>query len=245
MQEIILILVGLLSGFLGATVGGGGMIAIPILLFLGFNPHAAVSINKIGDIGAFSSAIFKYGSSRKIDYTMALKLSIIMIISSLIGSQLMIRVDAETLKYIIGIVILIFLPFYFYKNKVIGIEHKDTTKLKRVIGFTIYGILGVIGAMVGAGGATVILLVMTYFFGYKFIEGYATNTPAAFICAFIPSIVYIYQGIVPIIPSIVMLISMFIGGYIGSQIALTKGNKWIKNLFTLVIFLSVLSLFFL
>ncbi len=43
MQEVAIFILGLAAGFLGATVGGGGMIYVPGLMLLGFPPQAAVS----------------------------------------------------------------------------------------------------------------------------------------------------------------------------------------------------------
>ena len=234
----IIFIVGLASGFLGATVGGGGMISLPALLFLGFSPQSAIAINKVGDVGAFISAIRQYWKSKLIDWQMAAPLAIVVIIGSLIGTQIMVRLDTFILEDVIGIVILFFLPFIFLSRKM-GINQKNTSKTKKYIGMILYFLLAVEGAIIGAGGAAAILLIMMYFFGYEIIKGYATNTPSELFSALVPAIIYAFHGFVQLLPAIIIFFGMLIGGFIGSNTAITNGNLWVKSLFSIVILISV------
>lgn len=236
-------MVGLIAGFLGATVGGGGMVAVPALMLMGFSPQSAIALNKVGDIGAFISAIAEYWKSKKIDWGMAIPLALIVIIGSIIGTQIMVRLETDFLEIFIGIMILAFLPFFFF-GKNIGIHQTHPSKTRKAMGMFLYALLAVEGAIVGAGGATVILMVMMYFFGYKIIEGYATNTPAELFSALVPAIIYGFYGFIPLWPAVIIFIGMLIGGFVGAKTALKKGNVWVKNLFTAVIVLSVLKILF-
>jgi uncharacterized membrane protein YfcA len=241
MHEIIIFIVGVVAGFLGATVGGGGMIAIPALLFLGLSPQSAVAVNAVGDVGAFISATAQYWRSKKIDWKMALPLAVIAVIGSVIGTQIMVRMSTGFLETFIGVTILVFLPFFFFGEN-IGLKRTSPSKIKKLIGIALYSLLIVEGAIVGAGGSTVILLVMMYFFGYEIIQGYATNTPADLLSSLIPAVIYSFYGFVALLPAIVIFAGMLIGGFIGANIALEKGNRWIKKLFTLVIIAFVVKI---
>lgn len=243
MEEIIIFLLGLVAGFLGATVGGGGMIAVPGLLLLGFSPQSAVAINKVGDIGAFISATTQYWRSKKIDWGMAIPLAIITIISSIIGAQIMVRLEPDFLEVFIGVMILIFLPFFFF-GKNIGLKQSNPSKTKKTIGLIIYALLAIEGAIVGAGGATVILLVLMYFFGYEIIRGYATNAPAELFSALVPAVIYSFYGFVLLWPALIIFAGMLLGGFIGANTAIEKGNLWVKKLFTAVILMLVVKVLF-
>ena len=241
MQEIIIFIIGLAAGFLGATVGSGGMIAVPGLLLLGFSPQSAVSLNKVGDVGAFISATTRYWKSKKIDWKMAIPLAIITIISSIIGAQIMVRLETGFLEMFIGIMILIFLPFFFF-GKNIGLKQSNPSETRKNVGMILYFLLQIEGAIVAAGGATVILLVMMYFFGYEIIRGYATNTPAELFSALVPAVVYWFYGFIALWPAVIIFLGMLIGGLVGANTAIAKGNLWIKNLFTLVILAFVIKI---
>lgn len=244
MHEIVIFIIGLIAGFLGATVGGGGMLAIPGLLFLGFSPQSAVAVNAVGDVGAFISATGEYWKSKKIDWKMAIPLAAIAVVGSIIGTQIMVRLDTEFLRTFIGIVILLFLPFFFFGGKTMGLKRTKPSKTSKAVGIVFYTLLVTEGAIVGAGGSTVILLIMMYFFGYEIIQGYATNTPADLLSSIIPAVVYSFYGFVALVPAAIIFLGMLIGGFIGANTALEKGSRWIKNLFTLIIIASVIKILF-
>ena len=85
MEELLIFIIGIISGFLGATVGSGGMVSIPALLFIGLPPHIALATNKIGDTGIYLSAIKQYWKSKHIDWKIAKQLIIIACFGSAIG----------------------------------------------------------------------------------------------------------------------------------------------------------------
>lgn len=243
MHEIIIFVLGLAAGFLGATVGGGGMISVPGFLLLGFSPQAAVAINQVGDIGAFISATAKYWKSKKIDWKLAIPLATIAIIGSTIGAQIMVGLDADFLRVFIGAMILVFLPFFLF-SKDLGLKREHTSKTKKAIGLLLYSLVVIEGAIVPAGGATIILLILMYFFGYEIIQGYATNTPAELFSSLVPAIIYGFHGFIQLWPAAILFFGMLIGGFVGAHTALEKGNRWVRNLFTLVIVASIVKILF-
>jgi len=101
MQEIIIFITGLLAGFLGSTVGGGGFLSIPVLILLGFTPQASIALNKFGDIGTFISAVSRYWKSHKIDWGMAGIIMVIYIIGSFVGTQIMVGLSTDILELFI------------------------------------------------------------------------------------------------------------------------------------------------
>lgn len=243
MHDIIIFIFGLAGGFLGATVGGGGMISVPGVMLLGFSPQAAVAITQVGDIGAFMSAAAEYWESKKIDWKFAVPLIIITIISSAIGAEIMVRLPADFLRIFIGVMILAFLPLFFF-SKELGLKQKHTSKTKKTIGLVLYSVMVAEGAIVPAGGATILLLIMMYFFGYEIIKGYATNTPAELVSSLVPAIIYGLHGFIPLWPAVIIFLGMFIGGLIGARTAIERGNRWVKKLLSLVILAIVIKILF-
>ncbi len=108
----------------------------------------------------------------------------------------------------------------------------------------LYTLITIEGAMVGAGGATVVLLIMMYFFGYEIIEGYATNTPAEFFSSLVPAVVYSFYGFISFWPALIIFLGMLIGGFLGADIALKEGSRWVKKLFTLIVIASIVKILF-
>lgn len=242
-MEILIFFIGVISGFLGATVGGGGFVSIPVLMFLGFSPQSAIALNKVGDIGTFISAVSKYWKSQKIDWSVAGIIVLIYICGSFIGANIMIELNVKALEILIGVSILLALPFIFI-NKKLGLKEIKVSRIKRVSGFVILFFLSILGAMIGAGGAVLSTIVMMFFLGYEIVDGHATTTPSKFFSALIPSIIYYFNGFVDIVPALFIFIGMLIGGFFGARTAILEGNSWIKKLFLIVVLFLVGKLLF-
>lgn len=95
---IILVVFGFLAAFIDSVVGGGGLIALPALLFTGLSPAAAVATNKLaGTIGSLTSTIMFYRSGQ-INLKSVYKLFPLTFIGSMIGAWTVHLMNPELLK---------------------------------------------------------------------------------------------------------------------------------------------------
>lgn len=65
MDIALLFFVGTIAGFFGSTVGGGSLLSIPFLIFLGLPPQVAIATDRFGGLGQATTALFKFWKSKK------------------------------------------------------------------------------------------------------------------------------------------------------------------------------------
>jgi len=96
---------GILSGLLGV---GGGLILIPIMIFLlGMSQHAAQGISLLVIIPTAMAGIWQLHKAKLVNYNLALYLACGSIIGALISSSFVQYIPAERLKLIFGIFVII------------------------------------------------------------------------------------------------------------------------------------------
>jgi hypothetical protein len=108
-EVLILIVVGLIAGFAGGTLGvGGGIVIVPALVFiLGFTQHhaqgtsLAVLLFPIGILG-----VINYAKAGYVNFKIAAILILAFIAGSYLGSKFAISMPEKTLKQIFGIFML-------------------------------------------------------------------------------------------------------------------------------------------
>ncbi len=111
MTEILLLLmIGLLAGFVGGSFGvGGGIIIIPALVFvLGYSQHMAQGTSlamMIPPIGLL--AAFNYYKSGFINIKAALILIVAFVIGSYFGSLISVQIQGKMLQRVFGVLMLI------------------------------------------------------------------------------------------------------------------------------------------
>ncbi len=104
-QFLILVVAGLMAGFIGGTLGvGGGIIIIPTLVFiLGFSQHDAQGTSLatlLAPIGIF--AVINYYKGGYVNLKFAAVLAVTFLLGSYFGSLWAVQLPEKTLKQIFG-----------------------------------------------------------------------------------------------------------------------------------------------
>ncbi len=234
-------LIGVATGFLDSTVGAGGSVSIPALIFVGLSPQVAIATDRFGSVGQTLAAISKFWKSGKIRWSYLPLFIAVSLVGTAIGTHILLNIDTKLLQRVIGIVLLLILPLSFLKKE-FGTIPAVTSAVKKVVGFIVLFVLYILNGLLGVGTGGVSFYNSAYFFGFTFIEANATGAIPWFLLSIFSLALYAHGGIVDIRAGIVLLIGMTIGGYFGAHVALQKGDKWIKGLLALVVAAACIKL---
>jgi uncharacterized membrane protein YfcA len=104
-----LLAIGLAAGLLSGLVGiGGGIIIVPVLVYMGFSQHLAqgtvlfMFLLPIGILG-----VYNYYSKGFVDFKTAFIIATTFFVGSYFGSKLAINIDQTLLKKIFGAIIIL------------------------------------------------------------------------------------------------------------------------------------------
>jgi len=238
-------LIGILVGFaVGLTNGGGGLISIPLLILLGLPPQIAVATDRFGSLGYAASSTYKFLKSRKIVFSYILPLAIISSIGGLIGAKILIDIDKALLVKIIGIAIALLLPLVFLKKDA-GIEKKKTGSKKMLFaGFLLYFLIAVYDGFLGAGAGFLIAYLFIFVFGLTYIEANATEKIPFLFNAIVSISVFVGHHIINYPFGIAMMAGTLIGGYIGANTAVKRGDKFVRIAFIIIVVVSEIKFIF-
>lgn len=247
MEEVVkLILVfgaGVFAAFIGAMVGSGGLISIPLLIFLGLPPNVAIATNKLGSLGLTAGAFIKYFKAREVQWNYVIPFALVGLVSAYIGANILVSLDNEVLSKAVGIILLVLLPLVIFGKKV-GVHKRNTSKITKSFGFVVYFLVMIWGAFFGGGGGTLVFYTLITFFGFTMIQASATNKIPWFLLGVISLVVFALHGIIDYVYGVALLLGMFVGGYLGARTAIKKGNEWVKMLFVVIVVISSLKMLF-
>ncbi|MBU3896359.1 MAG: sulfite exporter TauE/SafE family protein [Nanoarchaeota archaeon] len=236
--------IGIIAAFMGNFAGGGGgLLSIPLLIFLGLPPAIAVATNKFGALGVCGSAVYKFSKAKKIDFKNAAPFIIISVIGAAIGANVLLTLDQALLMKIIGVIILLLLPAIFLK-KDFGLKRNRVAKKGRTLGYMIYFCIAIYNGFMGAAAGLFSIFSLTRLFGYTLIESIALDKFVLLFNTIIAVIIFASAGIINYEFGIAILLGMTVGGYFGAKTAIDKGNKYVKIAFGLVVFASAIKLLF-
>ncbi len=109
-QVLILIIIGLIAGFVGGTMGvGGGIVMVPAMIYiLGLTQHQAQGTSlatMLAPIGIL--AVVNYYRDGYVNFRFAIILALTFIIGSWLGSKMAVNLPDKVLKQIFGGLILL------------------------------------------------------------------------------------------------------------------------------------------
>ncbi|MFA6553067.1 MAG: sulfite exporter TauE/SafE family protein [Patescibacteria group bacterium] len=237
---LLTLVIGLLAGFVGAIAGGGGLISIPFLLFLGIPPQVTLATNKLGGMGLSFGALYKFIREKKVVWSYAIFLSIIGIAGSFIGARILLTIHTDVLQKLIGVLLLLLLPTIFFKKN-FGLEELNVSPIKKAVGYACYFLISIIASFFGGLGALSMSIVI-FFFGLPMLKGNATELVSYSIFSLVSVIIFAISHLINYQVGIALFIGMLIGGYIGAHTAIKKGDKWVKIVFSIVVVASAIKI---
>lgn len=232
---------GFIGAFINSVVGGGGLITLPALLFVGLPPATAIATNKLAaSLGNFTS-MMTFLRAGKIDIKMLGPIVPFVFIGSMLGAFTVHHVDSEILRPLV-LFLLIGVLIYTFIKKDLG-KVKDGEKVigkKKLVGLILLIGLGFYDGFFGPGTGSFMIFVLL-FMGFNFIEASGSSKLLNFTSNLAALIMFLFLGAVNFTYGFIMGFAMILGAYTGSKIALSKGTEFIRILFIIVTTVLILK----
>jgi hypothetical protein len=230
---IIVVLVGLFSSFFGTVSGGGSLIILPVLIFLGLPVQAAIGTTRFSGFGAGIAGLYKFGKGGKVLYKTALPLIVFATAGSFVGANIVLRIEESILQKMVAILLLSTALMLIFKKEV-GVEKTivQLSKKRKVLGYMLSFFIGIGAGFFGVGILFGYLLI--FLFGMTFLESAGTRKLLGIPPSIIPVLIYVFSGNVVFLYAGILFICRAIGSYFGAGFALKHGEGYAKFIFIII-----------
>ena len=242
-EIVLLCIVSFFAGFIDSIVGGGGLLQTPaMLIILPQYPIATLfGTTKIPSISGTSFAAFRYSRHVRINVRLLAFIITAAFCGAILGAYCISIIDSSAIKPVI-LALLVATGIYTYSKKNFGLhEEKNHSALRQVITGLIFGfVIGFYDGLIGPGTGTFLILAFIFFLGYDFLHSSAyakyvnVATNLAAIIYFAGTNHILYQFAIP------MAIFNLAGSFLGTRLALLRGNRFIRIFFLVVVFGTIL-----
>lgn len=234
--------IGSISGFINVMAGGGSSITLPLLIFLGLDSALANGTNRIAIFIQNISAIISFKQEKFSDFKTGIKLAEFAIPGAIIGSFIAVRIDNDLFEkllavVIIGVMVTIILP---RRTKTQLLQNAKTP-------WTIYPIMFAIGFYGGFIQIGVGFMLMAALQNLMHLDLVRVNMHKVFIVFFytIPAvIVFIVTGNVNWLFGLVLAAGNATGAWWSAKLSVKKGEKIIRIVLFMALFIMAIKLFF-
>lgn len=244
-DALILIGAGLFTGVINTLAGGGSLITLPLLIFMGLPSVEANASNRIGIFLQSLVAAGGFKSKGVFVFPYAGWASISAVIGCLIGAQLAVDIKGELFNKILAVVmviVMILTVFKPYLSKSGAIE-TFTTKSK-IYSIGAFFIIGIYGGFIQAGVGFLIIATLTGFHGLNMAK---TNSIKLFVVVCYTAValfIFWWEDKIRWDYGLTLALGNSIGGWFASRWSVGKDDKWIRIIMIVTVFALAIKLWF-
>lgn len=245
MKELLLFLVGILTGFINVIAGGGSFLTIPLLIFMGLSPTVANGTNRLGIFLQSFFAVRKFHQYGVFPVKFAIFAAVPATLGSLFGAYWATIISETSFKKYLAIlmVVITLITMYNPLNK-LKIRQDNEFSLKRKISiFIVFFLIGIYGGFIQAGVGFLILAGMMLT-GYDLVAGNAVKTFVILIFTLFSLVIFILNAKVNFTLGLILGVGSIIGAQLGTTVSVKKGNKFIQYFVTVCIIIFAIKLLF-
>ncbi len=241
----LLVGVGFVVGFINTVAGGGSLISLPILIFLGLPPSVANGTNRIAIVIQNATGIAGFKSKGISTFPFNIYLGISALLGSIIGAQIAVDIKGETFNRILAIIMVAVVLSIVFKPKIKIEEFQERLTGKYLwFGVIAFFFIGIYGGFINAGIGFVILLFLHYVNRMSLVRANATKVAIVFTYTLSALAVFIYNDKVLWKVGLVLAIGNAAGAWFSSRISVNRGDNYIKGFLIVMVVVMAVRLWF-
>lgn len=246
-DQVILFVASLAANFFSALSGGGaGLIQFPILIFLGLPFGVALATHKVASVALGLGATLRHLRESHLERRFSLIILGAGLPGVVLGAATILQVPEKLATLLLGVLTLSLGLYSIFKPR-LGMDYapRNDTGMPLLTGMAGLFFVGFLNGSITSGTGLFLTLWLIRHFGLDYkravaytliLCGVVWNGTGALVLGVLGTIAWDWMP--------ALLAGSVIGGYLGSHVAIRKGNLWIKRSFEIVTILIGLKLIF-
>ncbi len=241
----LLILAGFVAGFMNTMAGGGSLLTLPLLIFLGLPAAVANGTNRVAIFMSTLSATAGFKSKGVSNFPFNIYLGFSGLIGALIGARIAIDIKGELFNKILAIIMILVVLLIVFKPKISYSELMERLTGKHLfVSMIAFFFIGIYGGFINAGIGFVIMLFLHYYNRLDLVKVNATKVVIVLIYTSGALITFALADKVNWTYGIFLATGNFIGGWTSSRWSVKKGENTIKIFLLIIVVLMSIKLWF-
>ncbi|MEX2352645.1 MAG: sulfite exporter TauE/SafE family protein [Gammaproteobacteria bacterium] len=242
---LILFFAGCVAGFLNVLAGGGSLLTVPIMVFMGIPGPVANGTNRIGILVQNIVSVFTFFKRGFSDFRLSLTLSAMSIPGAVAGAMLGTELDGVWFNRVLALIMLAVMVIMALEKRYLAIRTEEKISRTRVVMAHLAMIgIGFYGGFIQIGVGFIIMPVLQRILGLDLVR---VNMHKVFIVGVFTMVALIvFASRVEILWFLggCLALGNALGGWFGTHMSVVKGEKLIKIVLNTVLVIFIIKLLF-
>lgn len=225
---------GFVAAFIDSVVGGGGLVALPLLLATGMPAATALGTNKLAGTCSSLTSTLSFIASGKMNWRLVLRLFPLTLVGAVGGTLAVRHLPSDFLKPLVVVMLLLVAAYTFVKKSWGQRSTYNGLSSKSAVLMALAALgLGFYDGFFGPGtGSFLIFIFLALGFDFVTAAGNAKGLNFASNIASLAS--FAAFGLVNYGYGLPMGAAMIAGSLVGSRLAIRKGASYVRPLFLII-----------
>ncbi len=239
MDLILVFVLGFLASLLGSFVNGTmSLVTLSGLLAMGFSPLIAFSTYRAGAMSFMFGGLLKFLRSGHIVWEYVIPLTIISLIAEGLGTFITFSIPEEFFSKLLMIILLLFVPITLLDRKM-GVVDRAVGGLQKTISYGIFFLSKIFSGIIPFGAGIYLTYIYVYGFGLTLLQTKGTSRIPGFFGHLSAFVVLVAGGHFELKTSLILVAGTLVGSYIGAHYTIKAGNKALRYLIVVSIFIAL------
>lgn len=237
---VALVGVGLIAGFINTAAGGGSMLTLPLLIFLGLPANVANGTNRVAILLQNVIGVNSFRKEKVFNIKTDYRLAIPAIIGAIIGALIAVEINASILQHIISFLMVFMLLIVVLKPDVWVKEQAGKISPKpSVWQYLLFMLIGFYGGFIQLGVGFFLLAGLVLGCGHDLVKANAIKLFIVLIYTIFALWVFIYNDQVDWVSGLLLSVGNMTGAWIGVRFTVKGGAKYVR--YVLIISLVIVT----
>jgi len=234
---------GIFAGFVNTLAGGGSLLTLPLLMFLGLPANIANGTNRIGVF--IQSLVSSVSFRRQNIYTVreSLWMSAPSIVGALLGALIAVKINERVMELLIaGLLVFMFFVILYKPEKWLRDQAQSAIMQRRWWVPVLFFIIGIYGGFIQAGVGFFLLAALVLGTGMGLTRANAHKVLIVAAMTAIALVVFILSNQVYYLYGIILAVGQGAGAWLGSKVAVSWGPRVVRVILLVAIMASAIKL---
>jgi len=238
---VLLVVVGIGSGFLNIMAGGGSTFTLPLLIFLGMDTALANGTNRVAILFQNVAGVASFHRQAYSEFAYSFKLSLWTLPGAILGAILAIKISDELFETILGIVIIGIIVTMFV-SPTGGAKHESHTAARSRMIYPAMLLTGFYGGFVQVGVGFVLMAALYHILKINLVRVNMHKVFIVLIYTLPVIVVFVIAGKIDWIAGLILGAGNALGGWWSARVSVKKGDRAIRFVMSVAMALIALKL---
>lgn len=247
-EAIALIIVGVIAGFLNIMAGGGSMVSVPTLIFLGIPGPVANGTNRLAILAESITSISTFFRRGIADLKLSLSLAACTIPGAILGAYIATGLRGDRFNQILAVIMVGVLILMWWgdrkKSTVASDQSQAMTRKQFVWGHVLMVGAGFWGGFIQIGVGFILMPILHKVMGMDLIRTNMHKVFVVLVYTIVALAVFASQIEINWMVGLYLAIGSAVGGWFGTHFQISKGVGAIKIILNIVLIAFVIKLLF-